>query len=343
MSNNKIYIIAELSANHVGKKDIAIKTIEQISKSGADAVKVQTFKPESLTLNINSGVFQPRKEGLWKDLTPWDLYSKAAMPYEWHYELKKVANKHNLDFFSTPFDYEAVDFLETLDVPMYKIASLEINDLPLISYVASKGKPILISTGVADEYDITKVINECRNNNNDMITLLKCTSNYPAELQDTNLATLNDMKSKFACKIGISDHTIGDIVPITAVGFGISVIEKHFILDRKLGGPDAAFSMEPSEFKQMVDRVRQAETVIGKTNYDVSKKDRLRRRSIFVVKDIKKNEIFSKNNIKSIRPGFGMSPDLYDQILGKKSLVNLKKGTPLKSEFINQFKSKNDG
>jgi pseudaminic acid synthase len=339
MYNNQIYIIAELSANHLGDKDIAIKTIKEIAKSGANAVKVQTFKPESLTLNLKYGYFQPRKEGLWKGYTPWELYSKASLPYEWHYELKEIANSLNLDFFSTPFDFEAVDFLMDLDVPMFKVASLEVNDLPLISYIASKGKPILISTGVAEEDDIKQVINECKKNNNDMITLLKCTSNYPAKIQDANLKTLIDMKSKFGYDVGISDHTPGDIVPITAVGLGISVIEKHFTIDRKLGGPDAAFSMEPKEFKQMVERVRKAESAIGKVNYYVSKKDKLRRRSIFVVKNIKKDEKFSNKNIKSIRPGFGMSPYHHNLIIGKKALVDLEVGTPLQPEFINNFKS----
>ncbi len=334
MKNKKIYIIAEMSANHMCDKEIAIKTIKEIANTGADAVKVQTFKPESLTLNLNSGYFRPREDGLWKGMTPWDLYSKASLPYEWHNELKEIAENLNLDFFSTPFDIEAVDFLEELDVPLYKIASLEVNDLPLISYIASKGKPMLISTGVASENDIRNVINVCKKNKNDNITLLKCTSDYPSRVSDANLATLSDMKSKFKCSIGISDHTVGNIVPVTAVGFGISVIEKHFIIDRKLESPDALFSMEPREFKKMVKKVRLAESALGNVSYNVSHKDKLRRRSIFVVNKIKKNEKFSTKNIRSIRPGYGMAPSYYNQIIGKKASVDLDPGTPMHPDFI---------
>ena len=267
-------------------------------------------------------------------MTPWDLYSKASLPYEWHNELKEISENLNLDFFSTPFDIEAVDFLEELDVPLYKIASLEVNDLPLISYIASKGKPMLISTGVASENDIRNAINVCKKNKNDNITLLKCTSDYPSRVSDANLATLSDMKSKFKCSIGISDHTVGNIVPVTAVGFGISVVEKHFIMDRKLESPDALFSMEPKEFKKMVKKVRLAESALGNVSYNVSDKDKLRRRSIFVVNKIKKNEKFSTKNIRSIRPGYGMAPSYYNQIIGKKASVDLDPGTPMHPDFI---------
>ena len=334
MKNNRIFIIAEISANHNNDKNLLLKTVESIAKSGADAVKVQTYKPQSLTLNMNSGYFKPRKYGMWKGYTSWDLYSEASLSYEWHHDIKKLCDSLGIIFFSSPFDIEAVDFLETIGVPIYKIASLEITDIPLISYVASKGKPIIISTGVAEIEDIETAINACRSAGNDQITLLKCTSEYPAKINDANLLTINDMKKRFCLDVGISDHTLGNIVPITSVSLGISVIEKHFTLDRSNKGPDSEFSMQPDEFKDMVDNVRLAELSLGKINYRVSKHDKLRRRSLFVSKNILKGEIFTNENIKSIRPGNGIHPKFKDDIIGKFSKLNLKKGDPLNFDFI---------
>jgi len=252
---NSIYIIAELSANHNNDFDIAVKTIESIAESGADAVKIQTYTADSLSLDVDNEYFKVKSEGLWKGYRPFDLYNEAAMPYEWQPKLQKVAQNLGLEFFSSPFDREGVDFLETLEVPKYKIASFEITDIPLIEYAASKGKPVIISTGVAELDDIALAVETCRNAGNNDITLLKCTSNYPASLDDANLLTIPDMKEKFGVKVGVSDHSMGSIVPIVAVSLGAQVVEKHFILDRNLGGPDAAFSMEPEEFKRMAEDV----------------------------------------------------------------------------------------
>ncbi|MCF8360349.1 MAG: pseudaminic acid synthase [Prolixibacteraceae bacterium] len=334
MKQNKILIIAELSANHNNDFNLAVKTIEAMADAGADAVKVQTYKPESLTIDSNTGYFAPRTEGLWKGYTPWKLYSEAAMPYEWQPKLKKIAEDLGLVFFSSPFDKEGVDFLESIDVPMYKIASFEITDIPLIKYAASKDKPMIISTGVADIKDIELAIETCLNVGNNQITLLKCTSNYPATIEDANLVTIPDMKKRFGVKVGVSDHTMGRLAPTVAVSLGATVVEKHFILDRKLGGPDSAFSMEPLEFKEMVQSVRQAEAALGNVTYDVSENDKNRRRSLFVVKDIKAGEPFTEKNVRSIRPGYGLHPKYLKEVICKVANENLVKGTPLNWQHI---------
>lgn len=333
-TSSPVFIIAELSANHNNDFDLAVKTIEKIAKSGADAVKVQTYKPESLTIDLNSGYFAPRSNGPWKGYTPWNLYKVASMPYEWQPKLKKIAEKLGLVFFSSPFDKESVDFLESIKVPMYKIASFEINDIPLIEYCASKKKPMIISTGVADIKDIELAISVCRKAGNNDITLLKCTSDYPSKISDANLLTIPDMQKRFGVKIGLSDHTMGSIVPIVATSLGASVVEKHYILNRKAGGPDSSFSMEPSEFKEMVDKIRDVEKCLGKVDYKVLKKNKYRRRSLFVVKDIKKGDKFSFENIRSIRPGYGLHPKHYNEVLGKTTNRNLKKGTPVSWKII---------
>ena len=325
----KVYIIAELSANHNNDFDLAVKTIEAMADSGADAVKVQTYTADSLSIDVDNEYFKERTEGLWKGYRPYDLYKEAAMPYEWQPKLQKVATDLGLEFFSSPFDKEGVDFLESLNVPKYKIASFEITDIPLIEYAASKGKPMIISTGVAEIEDIRLAVNTCREARNDDITLLKCTSNYPATIDEANLLTIPDLKERFGVKVGVSDHTLGHTVPVVAVSLGAHVVEKHFILDRSLGGPDSAFSMEPSEFKHMVEEVRNAEKTLGKLNYYVSEKDKLRRRSLFAVKDIKKGEKFTKENVRSIRPGYGMHPKHYHEILNKRTNVDVSRGMPL--------------
>ena len=331
---NNTFIVAELSANHNNDFSLAVKTIHAMAEAGADAVKVQTYKPESLTINLNTGYFAPRKDGLWKGLTPWELYKEASMPYEWQSQLKKIAEDLGLLFFSSPFDQEGIDFLESINVPIYKIASFEITDIPLIEYAASKGKPMIISTGVAEIDDIQLALDTCRNVRNNDITLLKCTSQYPATIEETNLLTIPDMKQRFGVAVGVSDHTIGSLVPIVAVTLGATVVEKHFILDRKLGGPDSAFSMEPHEFKEMVQSVRQAEAALGKVTYKVSENDRNRRRSLFVVKDIKAGEPFTDENVRSIRPGYGLHPKYLKEIIGKTAKENLEKGTPLSWQHI---------
>jgi len=334
MDRKQTIIIAELSANHNNDFDLAVRTIQAMAEAGADAVKVQTYRPESLTIDLDTGFFAPRTEGLWKGYTPWKLYTEAAMPYEWQPKLKKVAKDLGLVFFSSPFDFEAVDFLASMPVPMYKIASLEITDIPLIAYAASKGKPMIISTGVAKEQDIQLAIEACRKEGNNQITLLKCTSQYPATIEQANLLTIPDMRQRFGVEVGVSDHTMGSMVPVVAVSLGATVVEKHFILDRKLGGPDSAFSMEPHEFKEMVQAVRQAESALGQVTYKVSETDKNRRRSLFVVKDIKAGEILTEQNIRSIRPGYGLHPKHYKEVLGKNAKVDLEQGSALYQEGI---------
>lgn len=328
MLQKKCYIIAELSANHNNSFELASKTIKAIADSGADAVKVQTYKPESLTIDLDTGYFAPRTKGLWKGYTPWNLYKEASMPYEWQPKLQEIATEFGLDFFSSPFDKEGVDFLEKLNVTKYKIASLEITDIPLIEYAASKGKPIIISTGVAEIIDIELALKACRKTGNNDITLLKCTSQYPASINQANLRTMIDMKNRFGVKVGLSDHTMGSLVPTVAVSLGAEVVEKHFILDRSLGGPDSSFSMEPNEFKDMVNNIRDAEKSLGSITYEVSEEDKTRRRSLFVVNDIIEGEIITEKHIKSIRPGVGLHPKFYNEIIGKKANREYKKGEP---------------
>ena len=332
--SDRVFIIAELSANHNNDFDLAVRTIKSIASSGADAVKVQTYKPSSLTIDLDTGFFAPKTKGLWKGYTPWKLYEEASMPYEWQPKLKKISEDLGLTFFSSPFDMEGVDFLESINCPIYKIASFEITDIPLIHYVATKGKPIIISTGVATVEDIQLALDTCKQAGNDQVTLLKCTSQYPATIEQANLKSMIDIKERFKVKVGLSDHTIGSLVPTVAVSLGAKVVEKHFILDRKLGGPDSKFSMEPQEFTEMVNTIRNVEFALGKINYNVSLEDRNRRRSIFAINTIKKGEIFTKENIRSIRPGYGLHPKYYNQILGKKATRDIGKGTPLEiSDF----------
>ncbi|MBZ4672987.1 MAG: N-acetylneuraminate synthase [Deferribacteraceae bacterium] len=333
----KTFLIAELSANHNQDINIAKDTIYAMKDAGADAVKLQTYTPDTLTINCDNEYFQIKQGTLWDGQTLYNLYKQAYTPWEWHYELKELAEKLGLVFFSTPFDKTAVDFLEKLDVPIYKIASFEITDIPLIEYVAKKNKPMIISTGIAELNDIELAVATCKENGCEDITLLKCTSSYPAPLEEANLLTIPDMKKRFGVKVGLSDHTLGISVPIAAVALGAEVIEKHFILDKKLGGPDAAFSLEPKEFSEMVKSIREVEKSLGKVTYEISpkiEKNRVFARSLFVVKDIKAGEKFSEENVKSIRPGYGLHPKFLKDILGKKSKINIERGTPLKEEYI---------
>jgi pseudaminic acid synthase len=330
----KAFIIAELSANHNNNFDLAVKTIEAIAASGADAVKVQTFKPESLSINVDNEYFGPKTEGLWKGYRPYDLYKEAMMPWEWQPKLKDITEGLGLQFFSSPFDKEAVDFLAGMNVPAYKIASFEITDIPLIAYAASKGKPIIISTGIATLSDIELAVNTCRQAGNNQITLLKCTSEYPAPFELANLATIPHLKQTFNVTAGLSDHTMGATVPVVAVTLGAKVIEKHFILSRDLGGADSAFSMEPQEFAFMIKSVREAEAALGKIDYSVTEKNKLRRRSLFTIKDIEAGEVLTENNIASVRPGHGLHPQHYKSVIGKKAKRNIAGGTPLSWDII---------
>ncbi len=335
--SDKTFIIAELSANHNHDYDLAVRTIEAAAKTGADAIKLQTYTADTITIDCDNEHFQIKGGTLWDGKTLYNLYKEAYTPWEWHKGLFETAKKNGLVCFSSPFDFSAVDFLEELDTPIYKIASFEITDIPLIEYVASKGKPIIISTGIATLADIEKAVNACQKAGNNQITLLKCTSSYPAPIEEANLLTIPNLRETFGVTVGLSDHTEGIVAAITAVALGAKVIEKHFILDRSNGGPDAAFSMMPDEFTEMVKSVRQAELALGKVNYHLSekiKKNRKFARSLFVVENVEKGEIFTEKNIRSIRPGVGLPPEFLPQILGKRTTQKIEKGTPLSWSHI---------
>lgn len=334
---NKTFIIAELSANHGGKLEVALDTISAAKRAGADAIKLQTYTADTITLDSKTEHFKINKDTLWDGQFLYELYQKAQMPWEWHHALFDHAKKEGLICFSSPFDNSAVDLLESLNAPAYKIASPEITDIPLIEYVASKGKPIIISTGMARLEDIELAVTTCKNVGNDMIALLKCTSAYPTSLDEVNLLTLPDFKERFNCQIGLSDHTIGSTVAGAAVALGARIIEKHFILDKSVGGPDADFSMTPPEFKQLVDTVRDIERALGSINYSLTEstiKTRSFCRSLFITKDIKKGETITQENVRSIRPGAGLHPKYFNEVLGAKFDSDFPKGTPLSFDKI---------
>jgi pseudaminic acid synthase len=331
------YIIAELSANHNNDIEVAKKTIEAAKKCGANAIKLQTYTADTLTINCNNDYFKIDGGTLWDGKILYDLYKEAYTPWEWHEELQKTAHEHGLDFFSTPFDNSSADFLEKLNIPVYKIASFEIFDVNLIKYIAQKKKPIIISTGLAEMDNIVEAINICREAGNNDIIILKCTSSYPAPVAEANLLTMVDMKQRFNVIVGLSDHTYGSIVPITAVAMGAKVIEKHIILDKSQGGPDADFSLDPAEFAEMVKSVRSAEEAIGSVNYKLSekvKKSLKFARSLFIVEDVKEGEKFTEKNVRSIRPGYGCHPRYLNTILGEVSTQSLERGTPFNLDYI---------
>jgi len=337
--SGKTFIIAELSANHNQNKQIAIDTIIAAKKAGADAIKFQTYTPDTLTIDCDNEYFKIGHGTLWDGKTLYSLYQEAFTPWEWHQELFEVAKANDLVCFSSPFDKTAVDFLENLNVPAYKIASFEIQDIPLIKYAASKGKPIIISTGIATLEDIELAVATCKSVGNNDIILLKCTSSYPAPLDLANLKTMVDLKTRFNVKVGLSDHTMGNIAPIVATALGGKVIEKHFILDKSIGGPDAEFSLNPVEFAQMVQEVRMAESALGITTYELSEKVEKNRkfaRSLFVVKDVKIGEKFTPENVRSIRPGYGLHPKYYEEVIGKIAKENIEKGNPLSFKMYAQ-------
>jgi len=331
------FIIAELSANHNGNLDVAIETIRAAKRTGADAIKLQTYTPDTLTIDCDNEYFKIEEGTLWDGKTLYELYGDAYTPWEWHQELFKVAEEEGLICFSSPFDKTAVDFLEELNVPAYKIASFEIQDIPLIEYTASKGKPIIMSTGIATEEDIQLAVDTCRKVGNNNIILLKCTSSYPAPLELANLNTIPDLKTRFNVEVGFSDHTYGYIAPVVATTLGATVIEKHFILNKEVGGPDADFSLDVDEFTQMVKAVRDAEKLQGNVSYDISekvKKNRKFARSLFVVEDVKAGEMLTEKNIRSIRPGYGLHPKYYEEILNQVTNIDIKRGTPLSLSMI---------
>jgi pseudaminic acid synthase len=321
-------IVAELSANHGNDLSLALKTVDAFASAGADAIKVQTFRPESLCMNINNDYFGARKKGLWKGRTLWDIYSEGALPYDWHWEIQKACEKRAIEFFSSPFDLDAVDFLSAMHIPRYKIASMEINDLPLIRKAASQGKPIIISTGLGDVQDIEKAVEACFKVGNYDVTLLKCTSSYPATLSEANLLTIPDMEKRFGVAVGVSDHTLGFIVPVTSVALGATFIEKHVVLDKTQKTLDAEFSMDPAEFSEMVKRVREAEEALGTVAYEVSDENKLRRRSLFTSVNIIRGEIVSESCFRSVRPGNGAAPDSIGQFVGKRAKHDIHIGNP---------------
>ncbi|MEO5356438.1 MAG: pseudaminic acid synthase [Nitrospirae bacterium YQR-1] len=332
-----VFIVAELSANHRQNLDIALKTIEAIKDSGADAVKFQTYRADTITIDCDCDSFKINQGTIWDGRTLFELYCEAYTPWEWFPKLVKRAQELGLIWFSSPFDKTSVDFLESLSVPAYKIASFEITDLPLIQYTAGKGKPVIISTGVATFEEIQEALATCTAAGNESMAVLKCSSVYPAPLCEANLKTIPHMRDTLNTVIGLSDHTVGITTPIAATALGAQIIEKHFILDKAIGGPDSAFSLDPSEFRAMVDGIRETETALGTVNYELScavKKSREHARSLFVVKDISAQEAFTEENVKSIRPAFGLPPKYLPLILTKRAKVDIKKGTPLNWDIV---------
>ncbi|WP_438969477.1 pseudaminic acid synthase [Nonlabens sp.] len=330
-NNNPCFIIAELSANHNGNLEVALETVRAAKRAGADCIKLQTYTPDTLTIDCNKDDFII-KGTLWEGQNLYSLYEKAYTPWDWHKEIMDLAKELGLVCFSSPFDFTAVDFLEELKVPAYKIASFEITDIPLIEYVASKGKPVIISTGIATIPDIELALETCRKVGNNNISLLKCTSSYPAPIDEANMMMIKDLQERFDVIPGLSDHTMGSIVPVVATSLGAKIIEKHFILDKSIGGPDASFSMDEAEFKEMVDQVRLAESALGSVNYELTEKQEKGKffsRSLYVVKDIKKGELFTSENVRSIRPGFGLHPKYYYDMLGTEAKEDFLKGDRL--------------
>lgn len=348
MFNNlkRVFIIAEISANHNGDLQTAVETIKAAKRAGADAVKLQTYTADTITLDSDKEDFRLKGGTIWDGETLYQLYSKAYTPWEWHGKLFEVAKKEGLVIFSSPFDHTAVDFLEGLDTPAYKIASFEITDIPLIEHVASKGKPIIISTGIANLDDIQLALDACKRKGNTEVALLKCTSSYPAPIEEANLAMIQEYKKRFDVVSGLSDHTLGSTVPIVATTLGAKIIEKHFIMDRSIGGPDASFSMNEIEFTAMVKAVRDAEKAIGHISFELTEKQiksRDYRRSLYVVKDIKRGDLINDQNVKSIRPGHGLHPKYTNYIYGKVAIKDVSSGESFSFDMIEDGKASLDG
>jgi pseudaminic acid synthase len=334
---SRVFIIAELSANHNGSLEVAVETIKAAKRAGANAIKFQTYTADTITLDVKTDDFKISQGTLWDGRYLYDLYKEAYTPWEWHEQLFRIAKQEGLICFSSPFDKTAVDFLETLNVPAYKVASFEITDIPLIEYIASKGKPVIISTGIAEKEDIELALQACRSQHNNQIALLKCTSSYPAPIEEANMIMVKDLAEKYQVVSGLSDHTMGITVPIVATALGARIIEKHFILDRTIGGPDASFSLTELEFKTMVSAVREAELSIGCIDYsltDKQQKGKAFSRSLYAINDIKAGDIFSVDNIGSIRPGFGLHPKYLGRILGTTSKHDFKKGERLTASVL---------
>lgn len=331
------YIIAELSANHGQSFEKAIEVLHAAKEAGADAIKLQTYTQDTLTIDSRRPEFLIAKGTLWEGRNLYDLYGEAFTPWDWQPKLKAEAEKLGMHCFSTPFDATAVDFLEEMEVPAHKIASFELVDTELLRKVAATGKPVIMSTGMASLAEIDEAVRTLRQAGCSQLALLKCTSAYPSLPEDMNLRTIPHLSEAFGVPVGLSDHTLGIAVPIAAVALGVCIIEKHLTLRRSDGGPDAAFSLEPAEFRAMVDAVRVAEKALGKVNYEMSEKEqasRVFRRSLFVVKDIKAGETFTLDNVRSIRPGHGLPVKELDRVLGRKATSDLERGTPLAEGHI---------
>lgn len=334
--NNPVFIIAELSANHNGSLETALETIKAAKRAGADCIKLQTYTADTITINSQKDDFLI-KGTIWEGKNLYDLYKEAYTPWDWHEHLFKAAASEGLICFSSPFDKTAVDFLENLETPAYKIASFEITDIPLIEYVASKGKPVIISTGIANNEDIELAIQACKKMGNNDVALLKCTSSYPAPIEEANMVMVKDLAERYGVVSGLSDHTMGSTVPIVATTLGAKIIEKHFILNHSIGGADASFSMDEKEFSEMVLAVREAEKAIGKVDYNLTEKQKKGRdfsRSLYVVEDIKSGDKLTIENVKSIRPGFGLHPKHLKQILGKSFIKDVSKGSRFSLDLI---------
>lgn len=332
---NPTYIVAEMSANHNMDFERAKAIIKAAAQAGADAIKIQTYTPDTITIESDKPAF--RTKGIWEGRTLYELYGKAYTPWEWQEELQTYAHACGIDFFSSPFDLTAVDFLENLHVPAYKVASFEINDIPFIRKIAKTGKPIIMSTGIAYLEDIDLAVRTCLEEGNDQVILLKCISSYPAPYENMNLNVIPNMKDTFDCICGLSDHSMGTEIAVAAVALGAKVIEKHFTLCRADGGEDSQFSMEPQEFKSMVQQIRNVEKALGTVTYalnDAQIDSRIYSRSLFVVKDIKQGEVFTPENVRSIRPGIGMHTKHWDEILGKHARCDIEKGTPMDWKYV---------
>ena len=335
---SRTFIVAELSANHGHKLEVALSSVRAAREAGSDAIKIQTYTADTITLNCAREDFQV-KGTLWDGRTLYDLYQEAFTPWEWHKAIFEEARKQGLVCFSTPFDRTAVDFLEKLGNPICKIASFEITDIPLIDYAARKGKPMVISTGIALPEDIELAVRTCREAGNEDITLLKCTSSYPAPIEDANLRTMVDMKERYGVKVGLSDHTMGCDVAVAAVALGATLVEKHFIMDRSIGGPDAAFSMEKEEFAAMVRSIRNVEKAMGGVVYPTDAaliKGREFCRSLYVARDMKAGDIITEENVRSVRPGFGLHPKYLKDILGKRIARDTKMGERMTMDLVKE-------
>ncbi|MBL0356337.1 MAG: pseudaminic acid synthase [Chitinophagaceae bacterium] len=333
----KVFIIAELSANHNGSLETALAHVKAAKQTGADAIKLQTYTADTITIDARTDDFRLKQGTIWDGKYLHELYKEAYTPWEWHQQIFDAAKAEGLICFSSPFDFTAVDLLEKLNAPAYKIASFEITDIPLIEYTAAKGKPIIISTGIAEEEDILLAVEACKRVGNEQIILLKCTSSYPAPVNEANMVMIPDLSKKYGVLAGLSDHTMGITVPVVATTLGAKVIEKHFIIDRSIGGPDASFSLNIEEFTAMVKAVREAELATGVVDYHLTAKQKSGRefsRSLYIVSDVKAGDIVTKENVRSIRPGYGLHPKHYNEVMGKTFKENYQKGTRLAMELL---------